>query len=253
MTNKEDLNGVLRHDAEMREAAILRMEYEWDIAMAQAGYTNKAGESLARKGYRAADNYIAALRAEPYFFDAPEPVYRLSNRSVTHAVSSDGTITITGYASVVDREYTVKDDYRPDPYTEIMHAGAFTAALRNNPSMVLRLAGHDGPVLAETDMGLELFEDSVGLGFTAKIAATNANLATLKHADKCSVTFEPVIADFDEISNTRHIRAVALEGLDLCLTEFAANPWTSNGLDEAEVSEARMKIIDSELAKHGIL
>ena len=249
----DELTGILAHDAEMHLAAMLRMEAEWDLAMAQAGYIDKAAEPIARKAIIAADDYTATLRANPYAFDVPEPVYRISNRSVNHAVSSDGTIAITGYASVVGREYTVKDKYRPDPYKEIIHAGAFTSALRNHPFMELRLAGHDGPVLAETDRGLELFEDEIGLGFRARIPATNANLATLRHADKCSFTFDPVIDDFDEVSNTRHIRAVALDGLDLCLTEFAANPWTSNGLDEAEVSAARMTMIDAELAKYGIV
>lgn len=249
----QELTGVLAHDKEMREAAILRLQAEWDLGLASQGYIDRSAEPIARKAIRAADNYMNTLRANPYYFDVPEPVYRLSSRSVTHAVSSDGTIAITGYASVVDREYTVKDDYREKPYSEIVHGGAFSAALRNHPAMVLRLAGHDGPILAETDLGLDLFEDEIGLGFRAKIDATNANLATLKHADKCSLTFDPIVEDFDEISNTRHIRAVGLDGLDLCLTEFAANPWTSNGLDESEVSAARMAMIDDELAKHGIV
>jgi HK97 family phage prohead protease len=248
----EDYTGVLAHDKELFEAAILRMQAEYDLAMAEAGYGNPAAAPIARKAIDTADTYIRTLRSNPYAFDVPEPVIRLSSRSVNHAVSSDGTIEITGYASVVEREYTVKDDYRPDPYTEIVHSGAFTAALRNNPSMELRLAGHDGSVLAETGLGLELFEDEIGLGFRAKIAATNANLATMRHADKCSFSFDPIIHDFDEISNTHHIRAVGLDGLDICLTEFPANPWTSNGLDDDEVHAARMAILDAELAKYGI-
>jgi hypothetical protein len=249
----ENLTGVLAHDAEIREAAILRMEAEYDLAFARAGFLPRSAESTARDAIDASTRYMDLLRENPYIFDVADTVTRLSSRSVSQMVASTGQIEFVGYATVFGHSYLVDDKDARGVHSEVIHKGAFTRALAHNPYMELVLGGHDGQVIAHTNDGtLSLLQDEIGLKWSAKVDATKANVAMIRHFDKCSMQLSSMDEFFDAAENTVHIQELGLDGLHIAMLDNPANELTSVGFTSEEADQKRLAKLDAELAAHGI-
>lgn len=227
---------------------------EWEISMINQGLSS--GDPFEHQLSAArAESRLAALHENPWpVVNAGEVVTRESlSPNIRSVVSSDGTIAITGYASVTNREYPVYDAERKRDFMEVVHRGAFAKTLADGAELDLRL-DHDGPILATTvDDTLKLSEDEIGLRFDALINVNRFDaIELLRESGQCSFQFDPIGVYHDERTNTQHVTEVDLDGLHVCLTRNPANPFTSASFTADGATAKRLDYLFSELERYGI-
>lgn len=141
--------------------------------------------------------------------------------------SGTSTIKIEGYASTFNQPYDMGF------YTETVERGAFTKTLTESPD-VRFLINHDGLPLARTSSGtLELFEDSIGLGFRSELDGNDPDVARLvpkmERGDlsQCSFAFRTIKDEWDEEYTKRTLKELSLRDGDVSVVTYPANPNAS--------------------------
>jgi HK97 family phage prohead protease len=179
-----------------------------------------------------------------------------SRRLVTGALEwradSDG-VTVEGYASTFDQPYDM------GWYTERVAAGAFAKTLSETPD-VRFLVNHDGLPLARTgrpgvDGTLDLSEDTTGLHVRSVLDASDPDVQSLipkmkrGDLDQMSFGFRTIRDDWSPDYDTRTLRELSLDGGDVSIVTYPANPTTSIGLRSAilDVDHAKLRELHREL------
>lgn len=143
-------------------------------------------------------------------------------------------VTVEGYASTFDQPYDM------GWYTERVATGAFAKTLSEGPD-VRFLVNHDGLPLARTarkdvDGTLELAEDSTGLHVRSVLDASDPDVQKLipkmkrGDLDQMSFGFRTIRDDWSPDYDTRTLRELSLDGGDVSIVTYPANPTTSIGL-----------------------
>ena len=152
---------------------------------------------------------------------------------------SSDSLTLTGYASTFDEPYDM------GWYRESVAAGAFSRTLGRNPDVRL-LINHEGLPLARTTSGTRTLDtDSRGLRPTASLDLANPKVqelaSTMRRGDANQMSFAFRVAgdDGDEWSRDmtqRTLRHLDLDGGDVSVVTYPANPATSAGLRSVGVT-----------------
>lgn len=151
-------------------------------------------------------------------------------RPVEVRAADDGSLSLTGYASVTDEPYSVSDFF--GEYTESITRGAFAKALAERDDVRL-LFNHDGVPLARTKSGtMTLDEDDHGLRVDvpsldgrSPLVQTVASALGRGDADEMSFAFSATRQEWNEDYTVRTIREVKL--YDVSVVTYPANPATS--------------------------
>ena len=137
---------------------------------------------------------------------------------------------LTGYASVVERGYTMHDMF--GPYSEVVSASAFDATLSANPDVVF-LENHAGRAMARTGAGtLELSADATGLLSRALLNPTRTDVRDLTAAiadgavTEMSFAFRITDGQWSPDYTEYRINAVDLDRGDVSAVTYGANPHT---------------------------
>jgi HK97 family phage prohead protease len=137
---------------------------------------------------------------------------------------NDGSITLTGYASVTETPYDVGF------YTEMIERGAFKRTLREDPDVQL-LINHEGLPLARTKSGtLRLSENDRGLFVEADLDPDDPDAQSLVRKmkrgdiDQMSFAFQATSQTWNEDYTERSINAVSIHRGDVSVVNQAANP-----------------------------
>lgn len=162
--------------------------------------------------------------------------------------------TLTGYASVFDTPYPVRDSL--GEYNETIRSGAFTKALQERDDVRL-LLNHEGVPLARTKSGtLTLAQDDVGLRVEATLDSGSPLVASVKSAmdrgdmDQMSFAFQAVRQEWNTDYSSRTIVEAKL--FDVSVVTFPASPTTSASLrteGQSGVSDARAAAVAEEVAR----
>jgi HK97 family phage prohead protease len=154
----------------------------------------------------------------------------------------DGTLRMSGYGSVTEREYSV------GPFVEVIRRGAFRRTLAEDPDVVL-LYGHEGMPLARTKAGsLTLEENSKGLLWTADLDPEDPESRILARKvergliDQCSFAFLVTDQDWTDDHSHRSIKSVSLHRGDVSLVSMGANEATSVSVQRADLVGALMEV-----------
>jgi len=170
-------------------------------------------------------NIIEARRA--FYTERPREQRR---HRVEVRTADDGTVGVTGYASVSDTPYEVSDFL--GNYTETITRGAFAKALQERDDVRL-LFNHDGIPLARTKSGtMTLGEDDRGLrvdvpslDMASPLAQSVRSALARGDVDEMSFAFRAVQQDWNDDYTVRTIREVKL--YDVSIVTYPANPATS--------------------------
>jgi len=163
-------------------------------------------------------------------------------------------LTLTGYASTFNQPYDM------GWYTESVEAGAFKRTLGQKPDVRL-LINHDGLPLARTTSGtLTLSTDAKGLKASAELDRSDPDVASIvpkmQRGDLNQMSFGfRVLEDVWEDDMTkRTLRALDLNGGDVSVVTYPANPHTSVGLRASgtafEAIASAMRAMEARSATH---
>lgn len=140
---------------------------------------------------------------------------------------ADGTIHVSGYASITGRYYPV------GWYEEKIDRGAFKRTLAEGPDVQL-LVNHEGLALARTKSGtLTLVEDTQGLKIEADLdperqaAKEVASAIRRGDVDQMSFAFLPREQTWSEDRSKRSITDAGLHRGDVSVVNQGANPSTT--------------------------
>jgi HK97 family phage prohead protease len=153
--------------------------------------------------------------------------------------ADDGTLHLTGYASVTETPYEVGF------YTETIKRGAFGRTLSESPDVVL-LLNHEGLPLARTKAGtLRLSEDDVGLRTEADLDPEDPDTIRLKRKrdrgdldGQMSMAFQVTSQRWDEDYTRREITSLSLARGDVSVVTHGASPTTSSSIRGANAMAA---------------
>lgn len=155
---------------------------------------------------------------------------------------SDGTLLLTGYASVTDTPYDVGF------YTETIKRGAFRRTLGENPDVQL-LINHEGMPLARTTSGtLRLVEDDRGLKVEADLDPEDPDVISLSRKmkrgdiDQMSFAFQATSQEWNEDYTARAITAASIHRGDVSVVNQGANPATAAALRSQDAIRALHRI-----------
>ena len=175
------------------------------------------------------------------------------NRSFTFSAveqrSEDNTDTLlfTGYASVFDKPYGVRDSR--GQYNETIKPGAFKKTLQEQDD-VRFLVNHDGIPLARTSSGtLELEEDDYGLFVRAELDPSNPTVAEVASAMKrgdlneMSFAFAAIKDNFDQNGENREVNEARL--FDVSVVTYPANPWAGAKLRGIELENLHKELVEA--------
>ena len=175
------------------------------------------------------------------------------NRSFTFSAveqrSEDNTDTLlfTGYASVFDKPYGVRDSR--GQYNETIKPGAFKKTLQEQDD-VRFLVNHDGIPLARTSSGtLELEEDDYGLFVRAELDPSNPTVAEVASAMKrgdlneMSFAFAAIKDNFDTNGENREVNEARL--FDVSVVTYPANPWAGAKLRGIELENLHKELVEA--------
>lgn len=162
--------------------------------------------------------------------DSPE------RRSVPAALEfrsvGDGSLTLTGYASVFGNDYDVYGG-PPFGWTESVDPGAFKTTLSQKPDLHL-LINHEGMPLARTKSGtLQLSTDTHGLHVEANLDRNDPDVQRLQtkmqrgDMDEMSFGFRVKKDEWNDDETARKLTEVSLHKGDVSVVNFGANPATS--------------------------
>jgi HK97 family phage prohead protease len=139
-------------------------------------------------------------------------------------------LTLTGYASTFNQSYDM------GWYQESVDPGAFKRTLGQKPD-VRFLINHDGLPLARTTSGtLSLATDDKGLIPTARLNRNDPDVAALLpkiergDLNQMSFAFRILEEEWEKDMSKRTLRSLDLNGGDVSVVTFPANPHTSVGL-----------------------
>ena len=175
------------------------------------------------------------------------------NRSFTFSAveqrSEDNTDTLlfTGYASVFDKPYGVRDSR--GQYNETIKPGAFKKTLQEQDD-VRFLVNHDGIPLARTSSGtLELEEDDYGLFVRAELDPSNPTVAEVASAMKrgdlneMSFAFAAIKDNFDQNGENREVNEARL--FDVSVVTYPANPWAGAKLRGIDIENLHKELVEA--------
>jgi HK97 family phage prohead protease len=157
------------------------------------------------------------------------------------------TLLFTGYASVFNKGYAVRD--QRGQYTETIKPGAFKKTLQEQDD-VRFLVNHDGIPLARTSSGtLELEEDDYGLFVKAELDPSNPTVAEIASAMKrgdlneMSFAFAAIRDDFDAREENREVTEARL--FDVSVVTYPANPWAGAKLRGVELDNLHKELVEA--------
>lgn len=157
------------------------------------------------------------------------------------------TLLFTGYASVFNKGYGVRD--QRGQYTETIKPGAFKKTLKEQDD-VRFLVNHDGIPLARTSSGtLELEEDDYGLFVKAELDPSNPTVAEIASAMKrgdlneMSFAFAAIRDDFDAREENREVTEARL--FDVSVVTYPANPWAGAKLRGVELDNLHKELVEA--------
>jgi len=175
------------------------------------------------------------------------------NRSFTFSAveqrSEDNTDTLlfTGYASVFDKPYGVRDSR--GQYNETIKPGAFKKTLKEQDD-VRFLVNHDGIPLARTSSGtLQLEEDDYGLFVRAELDPSNPTVAEVSSAMKrgdlneMSFAFAAIKDNFDQNGENREVNEARL--FDVSVVTYPANPWAGAKLRGIDIENLHKELVEA--------
>jgi HK97 family phage prohead protease len=168
------------------------------------------------------------------------------------------TLTLNGYASVIDAPYDLYGGPAVGGWSEIVVAGAFDKTLRENPDVQL-LVNHTGLPLARTKSGtMRLSADQVGLKVAAELDPTDPDVAALRpkmargDIDEMSFAFRVLRQEWDEDYTERRLLEISLHRGDVSVVNYGANPATSATLRAlAELGQRNAADLVGELRREG--
>lgn len=158
----------------------------------------------------------------------------------------DGTIRMSGYASLTESPYEI--GYGDRGFTETIKRGAFKRTLSESPDTVL-LVNHDGLPLAGTRNGsLALAEDAKGLKWTADLDADDPDSRQITRKveqgliDQCSFAFVCTDDVWNDDFSERQIKSLSIHRGDVSVVTHAANPATSVGVSARSFENALVEV-----------
>jgi len=175
------------------------------------------------------------------------------NRSFTFAAVEErnnddkNTLLFTGYASVFDKPYGVRDS--KGQYNETIKQGAFKKTLKEQDD-VRFLVNHDGIPLARTSSGtLKLEEDDYGLFVRAELDPNNPTVAEVASAMKrgdlneMSFAFAAIKDNFDNSGENREVNEARL--FDVSVVTYPANPWAGAKLRGVDIDNLHKELVEA--------
>jgi uncharacterized protein len=175
------------------------------------------------------------------------------NRSFTFAAveernnNDNDTLLFTGYASVFDKPYGVRDSR--GQYNETIKPGAFKKTLQEQDD-VRFLVNHDGIPLARTSSGtLQLEEDDYGLFVRAELDPSNPTVAEVASAMKrgdlneMSFAFAAIKDNFDQSGENREVNEARL--FDVSVVTYPANPWAGAKLRGVDIENLHKELVEA--------
>ena len=161
--------------------------------------------------------------------------------------NDNNTLLFTGYASVFDKPYGVRDS--KGQYNETIKQGAFKKTLQEQDD-VRFLVNHDGIPLARTSSGtLELEEDDYGLFVRAELDPSNPTVAEVASAMKrndlneMSFAFQAIKDEFDESGQNRSVNEARL--FDVSVVTYPANPWAGAKLRGLDIEDLHKELVEA--------
>lgn len=147
----------------------------------------------------------------------------------------DGTLRMSGYASLTEDPYQIGSEDRG--FQETIARGAFKRTIGEPGTDVVLLVNHDGIPLAGTrNSSLALHEDSRGLRWTADLDPDDPDSQMLARKvgtgllDQCSMAFVATGEKWSDDFKQRRITAVSLHRGDVSVVTHGANANTTVGL-----------------------
>ena len=175
------------------------------------------------------------------------------NRSFTFSAveerkdNDNNTLLFTGYASVFDKPYGVRDGR--GQYNETIKQGAFKKTLKEQDD-VRFLVNHDGIPLARTSSGtLQLEEDEYGLFVRAELDPANPTVAEVSSAMKrgdlneMSFAFAAIKDNFDNSGENREVNEARL--FDVSVVTYPANPWAGAKLRGIDIEDLHKELVEA--------
>ena len=157
------------------------------------------------------------------------------------------TLLFTGYASVFNKGYGVRD--QQGTYTETIKPGAFKKTLQEQDD-VRFLVNHDGIPLARTSSGtLQLEEDDYGLFVRAELDPANPTVAEIASAMKrgdlneMSFAFAAIRDEFDATGENRSVTEAKL--FDVSVVTYPANPWAGAKLRGVDIDNLHKELVEA--------
>jgi len=171
--------------------------------------------------------------------------FGLANVEIREKNEGELTYNFSGYASVFNKPYGVRDS--KGSYTETIKPGAFKKTLQEQDD-VRFLINHDGIPLARSSSGtLKLEEDDYGLFVECELDPTNPKVAEVASAMKrgdlneMSFAFAAVRDDFD--GEKRDVQEVRL--FDVSVVTYPANSYAGATLRGLDISENLKELVES--------
>ena len=171
--------------------------------------------------------------------------FNLANVEIRENNEGEFTYSFSGYASVFDKPYGVRDS--KGTYTETIKPGAFKKTLQEQDD-VRFLINHDGIPLARSSSGtLKLEEDEYGLFVQADLDPNNPKVAEVASAMKrgdlneMSFAFAAIRDDFS--GEKRDVQEVRL--FDVSVVTYPANSYAGATLRGLDISENLKELVVS--------
>ena len=185
-------------------------------------------------------------RISSYMKEKENRSFSLANVEIREETDKeDLSYTFSGYASVFDKPYGVRDS--KGAYEETIKPGAFKKTLKEQDD-VRFLINHDGIPLARSSSGtLKLEEDDYGLFVQADLDPNNPKVAEVASAMKrgdlneMSFAFAPIRDDFD--GDKREVQEVRL--FDVSVVTYPANSWAGATLRGVDISDMQKELVQA--------
>tara|TARA_R110002020_G_scaffold91343_3_gene221947 strand:- start:3115 stop:4470 length:1356 start_codon:yes stop_codon:yes gene_type:complete len=207
--------------------------------------------------FNAADAISQTIEKQNTITNIKSMERQTENRSFTFAAVEErnednkDTLLFTGYASVFDKPYGVRDN--KGQYKETIKQGAFKKTL-NEQDDVRFLVNHDGIPLARTSSGtLQLEEDEYGLFVRAELDPTNPTVAEVASAMKrgdlneMSFAFAAIRDEFNKQGDERNVTEARL--FDVSVVTYPANPWAGAKLRGVEFDHLHKELVEARSAE----
>lgn len=178
--------------------------------------------------------------------------FSLANVEIREKKEGEFTYSFSGYASVFNKPYGVRDS--KGSYIETIKPGAFKKTLQEQDD-VRFLINHDGIPIARSSSGtLKLEEDDYGLYVEAELDPNNPTVAEVASAMKrgdlneMSFAFAAVRDDFD--GEKRDVQEVRL--FDVSVVTYPANSYAGATLRGIDISENLKELVESRSGEKAI-